>query len=153
VGDFGDRGGWWVVAQGVLFLLTASALWAAGSEPPAGWLAVGLAITVAGLAFSFDALVRIRRFVTAMPAPVDGAPLVQTGSFGLVRHPIYGGLVIATVGLAVARASWVGGVASAALLAFFSMKSRQEERMLEAAYPDYAAYRDRVTRRLIPLLY
>ncbi len=99
-----------------------------------------------------DGVLRIRRHITALPAPAAGAPLVEDGSFGLVRHPIYGGLVVAALGIAAARASALGLVAAGALGGFFLLKSRFEERLLAAAYPEYDSYRARVTRSLIPWL-
>jgi protein-S-isoprenylcysteine O-methyltransferase Ste14 len=97
-----------------------------------------------------DGAYRIRRHLTALPAPRDGAPLVADGSYGLARHPIYGGLVLGAAGLALARASAAGGLAAGVLAVFFVLKSAHEERMLAAVHPAYAQYRSQVRRRLIP---
>jgi protein-S-isoprenylcysteine O-methyltransferase Ste14 len=45
-----------------------------------------------------------------------------------------------------------GAIATAALLVFFDLKARREERWLEEAYPGYGDYRRRV-RKLVPFLY
>jgi protein-S-isoprenylcysteine O-methyltransferase Ste14 len=128
--DLGPRGEGWVAIQVVLFVLLALA----GSAGPAWgdpWLAIGrvvgvllagLGIVVAGLGF-----VGLRENLTAVPRPVEGGRLVDTGVYGLVRHPL---------GLGV----------------FFDLKSRREEAWLVAAYPGYAGYRRRV-RKLVPLVY
>ena len=42
------------------------------------------------------------------------------------------------------------GVQTCALPIFLDLKSRREEAFLEERYPDYAAYRERVPRRLFP---
>ncbi len=79
--------------------------------------------------------------------------MLVSGSFGLVRHPIYGGLTVAALGLALARAS-ISGVAAAVVLGvFFFLKSNREEVMLAEAYPAYGEYRGRVRRRMIPWLW
>jgi protein-S-isoprenylcysteine O-methyltransferase Ste14 len=38
------------------------------------------------------------------------------------------------------------------LFVFFDVKSRREERLLEAKFPEYAEYRKRV-RKLVPFVY
>jgi protein-S-isoprenylcysteine O-methyltransferase Ste14 len=115
----------------------------------AGWALVGTGgvLALAGLAGlqGGDAL-------TAVPHPRDEARLVERGAYGLVRHPIYGGLVIAAAGWALARGSIAALAGAAALLVFFDLKRRREEAWLEERFADYAAYRTR-TRRLIPWLW
>ncbi len=152
--SFLARGGVWVLGQGVLFVAALAALWAGGSiDVGAGQLGLGSGVAVGGLLLATDGVVRIRRHITAMPAPVAGARLMDNGAFGLVRHPIYGGLAVAVAGLGVMRGSVAGLGVSAALLAYFYGKSRSEERRLAVAYPGYAEYRRRVRRRLIPWVF
>ena len=140
------RGEYWVAVQGVLLLVVGGAVWWGGStEVWIGWLAGGVAMALVGTTLAADGVLRIRRHITALPAPVTGAPLVEVGSYRLARHPIYGGLVLAAIGLALARGSAAGLAASAVLAGFMLLKARHE-----AAYPGYACYKTRVRRRLIP---
>lgn len=152
--DFVDRGGLWVVAQVVLFAAVAAAVvWDGTRDTPAAAIAVGVALAGAGGLFATDGVLRIRRHISALPAPVAGAPLVESGSYALVRHPIYGGLTVAALGLAIARESVIGIVASVALGFFFALKSSREEQMLRVAYAGYDAYAQRVSKRLIPWVF
>ena len=84
--------------------------------------------------------------------PRRDAPLVESGAYRLARHPIYGGLVIGSVGWALVTASPLGLALAAILFAFFDLKSRREEAWLVDRFPAYDAYRRR-TRRLIPFVY
>lgn len=147
--DFRSRGGLWVVTQLVLFGGILLALTAHATPPwwlrAIGWALIGAATVLAG-----GGLWTIRRRLSALPAPLEGAVLMQSGPYRLVRHPIYGGLVVGSFGLAARGGNLMVALLSVVLLGFFAGKSRHEERLLTAAFPGYRAYQDRVTHRLIP---
>jgi protein-S-isoprenylcysteine O-methyltransferase Ste14 len=151
----GPRGEGWVVLQFVLLALVA----VAGAAGPAwdGMARVatnvlGAVFMAGGLALAFRGLVDLREALTPLPHPRDGATLVDTGSYRLVRHPIYGGIVLGAAGYGLVTASPPALAGAAVLLGFFRLKSGREEMWLEQRYPDYPAYRVR-TRRMIPLVY
>jgi protein-S-isoprenylcysteine O-methyltransferase Ste14 len=151
----GPRGEGWVAIQGVLLVAEA----AAGIAGPAadGTLRVLLAIIgVAGMGIGGVLALRgvtdLRESLTPLPHPRDGASLVETGAYALVRHPIYGGIVIGSAGWGLVTASVPAIVGGAILLAFFRLKSAREEAWLVARYPGYPAYRAR-TRRMLPFVY
>ena len=139
------------MGQGGVFLIVALSLWAGASDDVAlGVYWAGIVVAMVGVVLAGDGVFRIRRHITALPAPVAGAPLMEEGSFRLARHPIYGGLAIAAFGLSIARGSIAGIAATAVLAVFLGLKSRHEELRLEEAYPGYPEYRLRVQRRMIP---
>jgi protein-S-isoprenylcysteine O-methyltransferase Ste14 len=134
-----------------MFLILALALWSGASDAVGvGSYWAGIVVALVGVVLAGDGVFRIRSHITALPAPVAGAPLVEEGSFRLARHPIYGGLVIAAFGFSIARGSIAGIAATVVLAVFFMLKSRHEEVRLEEAYPGYADYRVRVPRRMVP---
>lgn len=150
---FAARGGWWVTAQLIAFgVVAASLLWAPERSVPGIVAALGWILVIAGGSLAIDGVFQIRGHLTAYPAPLDHGKLVEHGSYRLVRHPIYGGLVIGVVGLAVASGNVVAFLAGLALGAFFYAKSGFEEALLEDKYVDYPQYQRRVTQRLIPWL-
>lgn len=97
-------------------------------------------------------LVRLGRGLTPLPYPKDGAELVQTGAFALVRHPMYAGGLVLGVGWALHVQGWLTLGYVAALFVFADVKSRREEKWLVERYPAYATYQRRV-RKLIPFVY
>jgi protein-S-isoprenylcysteine O-methyltransferase Ste14 len=112
----------------------------------------GLALLAAGAVLAGWGLLALREALTPLPHPRDGADLVETGAYRLARHPIYGGIVIGSLGYGLAMASPLAILGALLLLGFFRLKSAREEVWLVARYPDYPAYRAR-TRRLLPFLY
>jgi protein-S-isoprenylcysteine O-methyltransferase Ste14 len=140
------------VIQVLLLFVTA----AAGVLGPAWSGAIRVATTLAGAGLiglgwwlSARGIRDLRAALTPLPYPSPDAELVETGVYALVRHPIYGGLVIAGIGWGLVTASPWALVGAVVLFGFFELKSRREEAWLDQRYPGYAAYRTRV-RRLIP---
>jgi protein-S-isoprenylcysteine O-methyltransferase Ste14 len=72
--------------------------------------------------------------------------------YGVVRHPIYSGLIFGAVGWALINASLLTLVYAIILFVFFDIKSRREERWLARKFPAYDEYRRRV-RKLVPFVY
>jgi protein-S-isoprenylcysteine O-methyltransferase Ste14 len=149
------RGGAWVFAQ---FPLTLLALFAARIGPtipgamlgPGRWIGLGLFLT-GGLLFLAGVL-RLGRSLTPFPKPGEDAQLVQSGAYGLARHPIYGGGIIAMVGWALLNGGWLGILAAVVMAIFFNAKAGVEERWMVERFPEYRAYRRRVWK-LIPCVY
>ena len=154
----GARGEWYVVAQGALFLVIVLAPGTMGGGPawPAAVAgaatAAGVLLFAAGVALALAGTVSLGRNLTPLPHPKKDARLVVTGAFRLVRHPIYGGIILMAYGFALFRHAPLTLGYATVLFVFFDVKSRREERLLAAKFPGYADYRRRV-RKLIPFLY
>jgi protein-S-isoprenylcysteine O-methyltransferase Ste14 len=97
-------------------------------------------------------LIDLGRNLTAVPRPRADAQLVETGIFALVRHPLYGGLILGSLGWSLLLGSLLALPFVAALAIVLDAKSRREEAWLEDRFPEYADYRTR-TRRMIPWVY
>ncbi|HEX7611272.1 MAG TPA: isoprenylcysteine carboxylmethyltransferase family protein [Candidatus Limnocylindrales bacterium] len=153
--DLGRRGEGWFLLQLVFF----GAIAASGVAGPvwAGWpLAAGVALggvlICCGGILSLRGVLDLRENLTPFPKPLDNAQLVETGAYRLVRHPIYGGLILGALGWGLVRAAPLTLLGTVALAVFFDLKSRREEIWLAERYEDYPAYRRR-TRRLLPWIY
>jgi protein-S-isoprenylcysteine O-methyltransferase Ste14 len=142
--------------QGILFVMVV----AAGVSLGGAWsreartvtTMLGIVLIAVGGVLAFRGLVDLRDALTPVPRPREGAQLVETGSYALARHPIYGGIVVAALGWGLVTASPIAMGLSVVLLGFFRLKSAREEAWLLEAYPGYAAYRAR-TKRMIPFVY
>lgn len=153
----GPRGEGWVAAQLVLFAVIAGAgvRDIDGREPGGAWgwaAAVGLAGIVAGALVAGRGLWDLQGSLSPFPRPVAGAPLVESGAYRVIRHPIYSGLVLAAVGWGLVAGSILAIGGAVLLFLLFAGKSQREEAWLSSVHPGYRAYQAR-TKRLIPWVY
>ncbi|HSL20112.1 MAG TPA: isoprenylcysteine carboxylmethyltransferase family protein [Vicinamibacterales bacterium] len=154
----GSRGEWLVAAQvvlmGLIFLGPRTVLGQPAWPFPFSdaCRVIGLVLMLAGGALLFAGGIRLGPALTPLPYPKEGAPLIQTGPFGLVRHPMYGGGLVLALGWALVVQSWLTLALVVALFVFLDVKSRREEQWLLERFPEYSSYQRRV-RKLIPFIY
>lgn len=110
-----------------------------------GWL-----LAAGGVALAVWGARSLGPSLTPGTEPLPGAPLVTTGAYAHVRHPIYLGIVLLTAGYTLACSNWtLALVLGFAALGYFDAKARREERWLIARHPSYEAYRRHVPRRVL----
>jgi protein-S-isoprenylcysteine O-methyltransferase Ste14 len=158
-GEREDRGNRWVLAAfGVIGLL--SAYLPAYTDRREFWTFDGDAVRWIGVAlFAAGGALRIwpvfvlgRRF-SGLVAIQPGHTLVMSGVYGVIRHPSYLGLLVNSLGWALAFRSGVGVLLTALTIPPLVARIRAEEALLRTQFGgEYDAYR-RQTSRLIPGVY
>ncbi len=115
------------------------------------WIGVFL-FAAGGMLRIWPVFVLGRRF-SGLVAIQPGHTLVTSGVYGVIRHPSYLGLLINSLGWALAFRSGVGTLLAALLIPVLLARIHAEERLLAARFgAEYDAYRAR-TWRLIPRIY
>ncbi len=152
---FTARGGWWVIAQAVLGLAVIGAAVFLGGTIEAGrWLVwAGIGLVLFGAALTVLGLLHLGVSLTPYPEPLELGNLVHGGIYRFVRHPVYGGISLGMVGLALFQLSWVGLAAALGTSFFFWLKAGFEERRLLTKYPGYRDYQARTRARLVPWVF
>lgn len=150
----GERGEWWVLAQ--LALIVAIVV-APGVgllvEPGQRWTrVVGGSCLIVGTPLLLAGLWTLGPSRTIWPRPPADARLVTGGIYSIVRHPIYGGLVLLALGVALWRNSPLHLGLAVLLFSVLDAKARREERWLRERFPDYARY-TQTARKFIPGVY
>jgi protein-S-isoprenylcysteine O-methyltransferase Ste14 len=148
----GKRGEGWVLLQVVLFAIILFVPRIPNVILPLWARAIGGLILLAGGVFGTWGVLALGKNLTAVPKPLAGGELVTGGPYALVRHPIYTGIILGTLGWALLRSNLLGVALALGAFIFFDMKSRQEEKWLVEAYAGYPDYQRRV-RKLIPRVY
>ncbi len=131
-----------VVGQFMLMIGLA----ATSDSPSAGalaWIAAGGAL---GLWALFAMPLRQLRIV---PEVHPRGRLVRRGPYRWIRHPMYLAVLLVAVGLAATAPVPPRLVMALALAVLLVVKQLREEKLLCAAYPDYAGYQAD-TWRLVP---
>ncbi|HVN30202.1 MAG TPA: isoprenylcysteine carboxylmethyltransferase family protein [Candidatus Binataceae bacterium] len=119
-------------------------------NPSSGMLAwTGVTLELCGVALSQLARIYMGRSFGILPG---NRGIVSKGPFSLVRHPIYAGWFILTLGYLASYPSLLNSAITLAMLPFMMWRIRMEEDLLEAD-PDYRRYRRMVPSRLLPGLY
>ncbi len=122
------------------------------SSVPVWLVIVGNVMVAAGLGVA--QLVILQNHYAAATVRVEaGQPLVSTGLYGLVRHPMYTGTLIMMLGTPPALGSWWGLVCVAAAAPALVARILDEEKMLTAELPGYRDYTGKVRYRLVPGLW
>ncbi len=112
----------------------------------------GLVVCALGFALAVWARVHLGRNWGTPMSIKAGPELVVTGPYRFVRHPIYSGVLLATLGTAL-----IGGLLWLIIFVFVAtylvLAARAEERVMMREFPgQYPEYR-RHTKALVPFLY
>jgi protein-S-isoprenylcysteine O-methyltransferase Ste14 len=144
-----------IVAGALLFApwmaqaLSEEPVWHVGN----GGTYVLAGLTLAGMSLTWWARIYLGRFWSSAITRKEGHRVIDTGPYGLVRHPIYTGLIGAILATGVAIGT-VTALLGALLIAFgLWRKARMEEGFLttELGADVYGLYRRRVPM-LVPFL-
>jgi len=117
------------------------------------WRYVGLVLFLAGTTIRLVGANTLGRQCSGLVTIQDHHQLMQAGIYGVVRHPMYLGLLLEMPGFALIFRSRLAILYFMVCLLLVSLRIQQEEALLRRHFGDeYEAYCRR-TRRLIPFVY
>jgi protein-S-isoprenylcysteine O-methyltransferase Ste14 len=121
-----------------------------------GWSSVPPAVSVAGdvmvaIGLGFALVVVIQNSYAAANVRVEsGQQVVTTGVYGFVRHPMYLGTLILTIGTPLALGSWWGLLFLVPGVVVLVFRILDEEKLLRQDLAGYDEYAEQVRYRLVP---
>ena len=116
-----------------------------------GWAMV--AVVLGGLLFTWWARIHLGRLWSSSVTRKADHLVVDTGPYGIVRHPIYTGIIVASIATAAMRGTAFAWVGFGLMTAGWVVKARLEEEFLreQLGADAYGAYARRVPM-LLPLV-
>jgi protein-S-isoprenylcysteine O-methyltransferase Ste14 len=114
------------------------------SPEPLAWLMVALVFL--GLLFTWWARLHLGRLWSSNVARKADHHVVDTGPYGVVRHPIYTGIIVASMATAAIRGTLAAWIGVGLMTAGWVIKARMEEEFLreQLGAEDYGRYAGRV---------
>lgn len=142
--------------SGLMFLL---AFIVAGLNYRFGWITMPRAIVWIGaviflLAYClFGEVLRENRYLSRTIEVRDGQTVVDTGLYGIVRHPMYTATVLLFLSMPLVLNSLISFFIMLAYIPIIVKRIRNEEEVLETELKGYREYKQKVKYRLIPFIW
>lgn len=109
-------------------------------------------VSAIGLAIGVWSIVAMRvSQLSVLPDVGSDAGLVTTGPYRWIRHPMYSGLMLFTLGFVFMPGQWWKPIAWCVLVVTLWLKAAFEEQLLGERFATYADYRGR-TKRFLPFI-
>ena len=145
-----------VALLGLLFL---AGFLLAGFDFRFGWSRVPTPVVIAAsviLLVSYALYAEVMRenaYLSRTIEVQEGQTVVDTGLYGLVRHPMYAVTIWLFLAIPVVLGSWISFLCFLHYPILIVIRIRGEERVLTAELDGYEAYKKKVKYRLIPFIW
>lgn len=147
-------------AQVIVILLSSlvfiAAFVLAGLDFRFGWTHVPMAVRVISavlllLAYAlYMEVMRENAWLSRTVEVQQGQKVVDTGLYGIVRHPMYLATLLLFLTIPLVLGSWVSFAAMLLTVPVLVLRIISEERVLAEGLEGYEAYREKVCYRLLP---
>ena len=83
----------------------------------------------------------------------EGQKVVDTGLYGIVRHPMYMATIVLFLMMPIVLGSWYALMVFVFYPAIIIVRLKDEEDLLTRELPGYAAYKEKVKYRILPFIW
>ena len=83
----------------------------------------------------------------------EGQTVVDTGMYGIVRHPMYAVTILLFLMIPLVLGSWYALIAFAFYPAIIIVRLKDEEELLTRELPGYSEYKQKVKYRIVPFVW
>lgn len=145
-----------VAASGLLFV---SGFVVAGLDYRFGWSGVPVwAVAAASVIFLisyalYAEVVRENAYLSRTIEVQENQRVVDTGLYGIVRHPMYAVTVWLFLSMPIVLGSWWSFICFLPYIPVIVIRIQNEEKILETGLEGYTEYKKRVKYRLIPFIW
>lgn len=118
-----------------------------------GWVII-LASVLFLIAYALYAeVMRENAYLSRTIKVEEGQTVVDTGMYGIVRHPMYAVTILLFMVIPLVLGSWYALIAFAFYPAVIVVRLKDEEALLTRELPGYVDYKQKVKYRLIPFVW
>ena len=122
------------------------------SDMPA-WIVVSAAVLFLIAYALYAEVMRENAYLSRTIKVEEGQTVVDTGLYGIVRHPMYGVTILLFLMMPIVLGSWYALIAFAFYPAIIIIRLKDEEKLLTRELPGYAEYKQKVKYRIIPFIW
>ena len=119
-------------------------------SPTPAWLSVLANVGIVASFVVFFLVMKQNSYAASTVTVEPGQPVVSTGVYAVVRHPMYAGALLLVAATPLALGSYSGLLVALAALPVLMWRLLDEERILKRDLPGYVDYCRRLRYRLIP---
>ncbi len=140
-------------------LMFAAGFVVAGLDYRFSWSYMPLPVTIAASVLFLAAyalyaeVMRENAYLSRTIKVEEGQKVVDTGLYGIVRHPMYMATVLLFLMIPVVLGSWYATLIFAVYPAIIITRLKDEEELLTRELPGYAEYKKKVKYRIIPFIW
>ena len=145
-----------VALSGLMFLC---GFVSAGLDFRFGWTNMPLWVTIMGAVLFligyglFAEVMRENAYLSRTVEVQEGQTVIDSGLYGIVRHPMYSATVLMFCTMPLILGSWLSFVIFLVYPLLLVKRIQNEEQVLKDGLDGYAAYCERVRYRLLPLIW
>jgi len=131
----------------------------AGLDYRLGWSRIPLSVTVAASVLFLAAyglyaeVMRENAYLSRTIKVEEGQKVVDTGLYGIVRHPMYMATILLFLMIPIILGSWYALIIFAFYPAIIIVRLKDEEALLTRELPGYSEYKQKVKYRIIPFIW
>lgn len=131
----------------------------AGLDFRFGWSAMPRAVVIAASVLFlasyglYAEVMRENAYLSRTIRVEEGQTVVDTGLYGIVRHPMYMATIFLFMSMPIVLGSWYALIVFAAYPAIIIVRLKDEEDLLTRQLPGYAEYKQKVKYRILPFIW
>lgn len=131
----------------------------AGLDYRFGWSTIPVWVVIAASALFLVAyalyaeVMRENAYLSRTIKVEEGQKVVDTGLYGIVRHPMYMATILLFLMIPLVLGSWYALIIFAFYPAIIIVRLKDEENLLTRELPGYEAYKQKVKYRILPFIW
>lgn len=118
-----------------------------------GWVVTAASVLFIIAYLLYAEVMRENAYLSRTIKVEEGQSVVDTGLYGIVRHPMYMATVLLFTVIPLVLGSWYSLIVFAFYPGIIIIRLKDEEKLLSRELPGYRAYKQKVKFRLIPFIW